>query len=136
MSNQERFPENQLHRLTQLLVEMKHELIEFVTTRVELFRSEIQENVKAFKAAAPLAIIAVVLLSTAYLLFTLAVVGLIAVAFLGNPYAWFFAFLIAAGAWTLVRCNCGLPRFPLTAQAGNIPPENPRGSQGRQSLAR
>jgi uncharacterized membrane protein YqjE len=97
----ERFPEQQIHRVTQLLLEMKGELLEFLTTRVELLRSEIQESVAAVKSAAPVAVIAVVLLMTAYLLLTLAVVGLIAVAFVGNPYAWFFAFLIVGGAWAL-----------------------------------
>jgi uncharacterized membrane protein YqjE len=100
-TNSERFPEQQIHRVTQLLLEMKGELLEFITTRVELLRSEIQESLAAVKAAAPMAVIAIVLLVTAYFLLTLAVVGLIAVAFVGNPYAWFFAFLIAGGAWAL-----------------------------------
>ena len=100
-NTQERFPEQQIHRVTQLLLEMKGELLDFVTTRYELLRAEIQESIAALKAAAPLALIAIVLLATAYLLLTLAVVGLIAVAFVGNPYAWFFAFLIAGGAWAL-----------------------------------
>jgi uncharacterized membrane protein YqjE len=100
-NTQERFPEPQIHRVTELLLEMKRELLDFVTTRVELFRSEVQETLAAIKSAAPLAVIAIVLMITAYLLLTLAVVGLIAVAFVGNPYAWFFAFLIAGGAWGL-----------------------------------
>src|SRR3954452_15416208 len=101
-TSQERFPELQFHRLTQLVLEMKRELVEFATTRVELLRSEIQESVAAMKAAAPMAVIAIVLLVTAYLLLTLALVGLVAVAFVGNPYAWFFAFLIVGGAWALL----------------------------------
>jgi uncharacterized membrane protein YqjE len=100
-NNHERFPEQQIHRVTQLLLEMKGELLEFVTTRVELLRSEIQESVAAAKAAAPMAVIAIVLMATAYLLLTLALVALIAVAFAGNPYAWFFAFLIAGVAWAI-----------------------------------
>jgi uncharacterized membrane protein YqjE len=101
MNNHEKFPETQLHELTQLVKEMKRELVDFVTTRFELLRSEMRETMDAFKSAIPFGVIAVLLMLTGYLLLTLAVVGLIAVAFWGSPYAWFFAFLITGLAWTI-----------------------------------
>ena len=121
MHNHEKFPENQLHQLSKLIVEMKNELIEFVSTRFELFRSEIREAASAWRAAAPLGLAAIVLLFTGYLLLTLAVVGLIAVAFAGNPYAWFFAFLITGSAWCLFGAVAAYLAYNSLRQHGIFP---------------
>ena len=86
--------------LAGLIVEIRDEIQEFLQTRVEMLKSECQETVRAFQAAAPLALLALVLLGSAYLLFTLALVGLIAVAFWNNPYHWFFAFLTVGAVWS------------------------------------
>ena len=83
------------------IADIKEEVISFVETRVNLFRAELKETLSSLKAALPLALIAAVTLLTAYLLLTLALVGLIAVAFWGSPYAWFFAFLIVGGLWLI-----------------------------------
>ncbi len=88
--------------LTTLLTEMKKELIDFLRTRIEMFKTEMQDKVRTLKTAAPLGIAAAVLLLTAYLLFTLALVGLIVAAFASNPYRWFLAFLAIAVAWTIL----------------------------------
>src|SRR5207248_2213783 len=81
--------------------EMKDELKDFLETRYEVFRSEMQEGLRTVKSAAPLAAAAVVFLATAYVLLTLALVALIAVAFWSSPYHWFFAFLIVGLIWTV-----------------------------------
>jgi uncharacterized membrane protein YqjE len=83
------------------LAEMKIELLDFLDTRIELLKTELQEKGKILKAAAPLGALGALLLATAYLLFTLALVSLVVVAFQDNPYRWFFAFLIVAFAWTV-----------------------------------
>ncbi len=83
------------------LAEMKVELLDFLDTRIELLKTELQEKGKILKAAAPLGALGALLLATAYLLFTLALVSLVVVAFQENPYRWFFAFLIVAFAWTV-----------------------------------
>lgn len=87
--------------LGNLIAELKEEATSFFTTRVEMFRSEFQETVRGWKSLLPLAVIAVVLLATAYALFTLALVSLVVVAFWGNPYHWFFAFLIVGFVWAV-----------------------------------
>jgi uncharacterized membrane protein YqjE len=87
--------------LASILAEMKLELLDFLDTRIELLKSELQEKGKILKAAAPLGALGALLLATAYLLFTLALVSLVVVAFQDNPYRWFFAFLAVAFAWTL-----------------------------------
>ena len=81
--------------LGDLIAELKHEATGFFTTRVEMFRSEFQETMRGWKSLLPLAVIAVVLLATAYALFTLAVVSLVVVAFWGNPYHWFFVWAVS-----------------------------------------
>jgi len=87
--------------LASTLAEMKIELLDFLNTRIELLKTELQEKGKILKAAAPLGALGALLLATAYLLFTLALVSLVVVAFQDNPYRWFFAFLIVAFAWTV-----------------------------------
>ncbi len=88
--------------LSTLLSEMKEELKEFVQTRIAMLRTELQEKMRIVKTAAPLGLTAVLLLSTAYLLFTMALVGLVAAFFAASPYRWCFAFLAIAGLWTIL----------------------------------
>lgn len=85
-----------------VLLEIKNELRDFVETRYELFRSELNEGLNTVKSAAPLAMAAALLFATAYLLLTLALVAVVAVAFWSNPYHWFFAFLIVGVLWAIV----------------------------------
>jgi uncharacterized membrane protein YqjE len=99
--NETRYSENHVRSLAAIVAEIKEEVKDFVQTRVEMFKSELQETLDAWKTAVPLAAIAVLLLVTAYLLLTLAVVGLVAVAFWDNPYRWFLAFLLVAVLWSI-----------------------------------
>jgi len=85
-----------------VLLEMKAELKDFVETRYELFRSELQEGLASAKSAAPLAAVSAVFLVTAYFLLTLALVSAVAVAFWSNPYHWFFGFLIVGVVWMVI----------------------------------
>jgi hypothetical protein len=108
--------------LAGLIVEIRDEIQEFLQTRVVMLKSEFQETVRAFQAAAPSALLALVLLGSAYLLFTLGLVGLIAVAFWNNPYHWFFSIfncwsgvvslggLAAYFAWNRLRTHGLFPR--------------------------
>jgi uncharacterized membrane protein YqjE len=96
-----RYAENHTRNLAAIVGEIKDEITDFVQTRVEMFKSELRETLDAWKTAVPLAAIAVLLLTTAYLLLTLAVVGLVAVAFWDNPYRWFLAFLSVGLLWSI-----------------------------------
>jgi uncharacterized membrane protein YqjE len=84
-----------------VLMEIKDELRDFIETRYQLFRSELNEGLSTVKSAAPLAVAALILFGTAYLLLTLALVAVIAVAFWNSPYHWSFAFLIVGVVWAL-----------------------------------
>jgi uncharacterized membrane protein YqjE len=87
--------------LASIVTEIKDEVKDFAATRLEMLKAELQEAVVTVKRVIPAAAAAMVLLATAYVLFALAVVGLVAVAFWNNPYRWFFAFLIVAVLWAV-----------------------------------
>ena len=84
-----------------ILGEMKDEIQEFVQTRIELLKRELQEKISAIKSAIPAAIIGGLLLLTAFLLLSFALVALVAVGFGENPYRWFFGFLIVGVFWAI-----------------------------------
>jgi uncharacterized membrane protein YqjE len=92
--------------LAAILSDMKSELQEFARTRIELLRREIREKTSALKAALPLAIAGSLLLSTAFLMLSLALAALIATAFGDNPYRWFFGCLAIAIVWAIGGASC------------------------------
>jgi uncharacterized membrane protein YqjE len=85
-----------------ILGDTKEEFKEFVDTRIALLRAEMREKVKMLKMAAPLAAVGILFLFTAYLLFTLALVGLVLAFLQGNPFRWAIAFAAVAVLWTIV----------------------------------
>lgn len=87
--------------LADILSEMKNEFQEFMQTRIELLRAELEEKARLMKAALPLAAVGLLFLTMAFILFSFALVGLVVVAFEGSPYRWFFAFLIVSFLWAL-----------------------------------
>ena len=100
--NRNSYAESQGPTLAGVVAEIKDETKEFVQTRVQMFQAELREKVATWKSGALLAGVGVLLLGTAYLLLTLALVGLVAVAFWGSPYAWFLAFLIVGALWGII----------------------------------
>ena len=85
-----------------VMAEIRDEIRDFVQTRVQMLRSELQEKISVWKAGTALAAAAVVLLATAYLLLTISLVCLVAVAFWASVYHWFFGFVIVGVAWALI----------------------------------
>jgi len=107
--------------LAGVVAELKDELKEFISTRIQMLKSELRDKISSLKVAAPLGIIALVLLGTAYLLFTLMLVALVAVAFEGNPYQWFLSFLIVGVLWSIVGGMCALFAWREFRQQGLAP---------------
>jgi uncharacterized membrane protein YqjE len=99
-TNQARYDESDERTLAEIVSEVRDELKDFVQTRVEMMRSEVRETVQAASRWLPLGVVAWVFLSTAYLLFTAAIVAAVSVAFVTNPYRWFLSFLAVALAWS------------------------------------
>ena len=94
--------------LGSIVAEIKMELKEFLNTRFQMIKAELQETISAVKTALPLSLLALGLFSTAFLLLTLAAVALVVSAFAGSPYAWFFAFVIIGVLWL---CFGGIATF-------------------------
>lgn len=85
--------------LGSIIAEIKDEVKEFVNTRVEMVKAELQETASAAKTAVPLILIALALFATGFLLLTMAAVVLVAFAFAGSALAWFYAAIIVAFVW-------------------------------------
>lgn len=85
--------------LADILTDIKNEFQEFAQTRIDLLRAELEEKTRLLKAAFPLFAIAALFLSMAFVLFSVALVGLVVVAFEGSSYRWFFAFLVISVLW-------------------------------------
>ena len=85
-----------------ILADTRDELKQFIETRIALLRTELGEKMTMIKRAAPLAASALVLLGTAYLLFTLALVGLVFALLPGSPFRWCLAFLAVAVLWAIL----------------------------------
>ena len=94
--------ENQERSLGEIVAEIKQESKEFLNTRLEMIRVEVHEAVRAARIGLPLFLLSLGLIAIAGLMFTLALVALIASAFAGSAYAWFFAFAIVGILWTVV----------------------------------
>jgi Putative Actinobacterial Holin-X, holin superfamily III len=88
--------------IAQVLSDTKDELKQFVDTRIAMLKTELQEKLKMLKVAAPLAAAGVVLLVTAYLLFTLSLVGLVFAFLPNNDFRWCLALFAVAVLWSLL----------------------------------
>jgi uncharacterized membrane protein YqjE len=88
--------------LAGVLNEVKDELKDFLQTRIVMLKAELGEKMRNFKTSLPMLATAVVFLGTAFLLFTLCLVGLISVAFYGDPFRWFFSFIIVAVLYSII----------------------------------
>lgn len=85
-----------------VLTDTKEELGQFLETRIAMLKTEVREKLKTLKLAAPLAAAGIVLLTTAYLLFTIAVVALVYAFLPDNAYRWCLAFVAVALLWSIV----------------------------------
>jgi uncharacterized membrane protein YqjE len=93
---------NNFKDLSTLLTELKEEFKDFLQTRLKMLKAELEEKIKMVKTAAPFAVVGILLLGTAYLLFTMALVGLVVAFLANNPYRWCFAFLTVALLWSIL----------------------------------
>lgn len=85
--------------LGSIIAEIRDEFKEFANTRVRVIKSELHETLVALRLAVPLLITALVLGLIAIVLFSLAFVVLLASAFPGSAYAWFYGFAIVGVIW-------------------------------------
>lgn len=114
-------PENHERSLGSIIAEIKDEMKSFITTRVQMVKTELMEAMGALKIAVPLAGMAIIMGATAFLLLSLAVVAAVAIAFQGNPYAYVFAFLIVGAAWLLLGGVMGFIAYNRVRSHGPFP---------------
>jgi uncharacterized membrane protein YqjE len=93
---------NHTRPLGAIISEVRNELKDFLNTRVLMLKAELHETLAGIRVALPLGVITLLLLGTAFLLFSAAIVTLVASAFAGNPYAWFFGLIIVAVLWAVL----------------------------------
>jgi uncharacterized membrane protein YqjE len=103
-----RYAEHHGRTLAEVISEIKEEVKEFLETRVSMFIAEMREKLHNSKNAAIFAIIALVLAAVGFLMLSVALAALVAVAFWGSPYAWFFGFLIIGLLWTILATMLGV----------------------------
>ena len=107
--------------LVSIIAEIREELKEFINTRVEMVKAEVQETMGAFKVAVPLGLMALALGWVAFLMFTLAVVVLIHSAFAGSAYAWFYAFVIVGFLWICFAAVSAFFAYNAIRSRGRFP---------------
>lgn len=85
-----------------ILAETKDELKQFVTTRVNILKAEMDEKIRHIKAVIPLAVVAALFLVSCWMVFTFALIALLHSLFLPSLYAWLWASLIVAAVYLVV----------------------------------
>ncbi|MCU1302988.1 MAG: hypothetical protein JWQ87_3272 [Candidatus Sulfotelmatobacter sp.] len=88
--------------LAEVMSDAKEELTQFVQTRFELLKTELEQKFKLLKVAGLLAAVAAVLIATAYLFLTVALAAFVAATFADSPYRWVFGFLAVGVLWGLL----------------------------------
>lgn len=101
--------------------DLKVEMKEFVSTRVAMLRSEMREKTESWRRAAPMLVAGIVLLGTAWLLLTGAIVAAIYVAFQGNPWAAFLALIITCFGYAVFGGICALGAIKMIQDTGVAP---------------
>ena len=100
-------PGNQERSLGAIIAETKDELKSFINTRVRMIKAEFQESLGSIAIGLGLSLLCLGLLTIASLLFTAAVVAVVASAFAGNPYSWVLAFVIVGAIWSAFAAIAG-----------------------------
>jgi len=88
--------------ISTILAETKDELKQFVTTRVNILKAEMEEKISRIKSVIPLAIVAVLFLISSWGVFTFALIALLHALFLPSVYAWLWASLIVTAVYMAV----------------------------------
>jgi uncharacterized membrane protein YqjE len=85
-----------------ILAETKDEIKQFVTTRVNILRAEIDEKVARLKAVIPLVLVAAMFLLSGWMVFTFALIAVLHTLFMPSAYAWLWASLIVTAVYLVV----------------------------------
>jgi len=87
--------------LSAVVNDLKEESKQFVSTRLAMLQAEMKEKISAWKTAIPMLVIGAVLMGTAWLLLTGALVAAVYVAFANSAWAAFLALIIVCVAYAI-----------------------------------
>ena len=104
-----------------LVAEIRDELREFASTRIEMLKAELQEKTSAAKIWVPLAAVALILLGTAYLLLTLTIASLVVVALGDNPFRWAIGLGSVGVVWGLTGGIVAVVAWKKVTSEGMFP---------------
>jgi uncharacterized membrane protein YqjE len=90
-----------------ILTETKQEFVQFVTTRVNILKAEIDEKVNRLKSILPLLAVAFTLLLSGWMAFTFALIALLHGLFMPSANAWLWASLIVTGVYMILGAVAG-----------------------------
>lgn len=96
------FEVHQGRSLSDIVAELREELKQFLDTRLKMLKSELRDGLSAILVAVPLGVVALMFVVTGFLLISAAVVTLVASAFSGNAYAWFYGLIIVGVLWFII----------------------------------
>ena len=88
--------------VAEVLNDCKEDLKDFVSTRLQMLRGEMRDKLSTLKLALPALLVGAILLLAAFFLFTWGLVSLIAMAMIGEPYAYTVAFFVVFALYALV----------------------------------
>lgn len=101
--------------------EVKGELRDFISTRLNLLRVEMREKASSFKAGIPLIVAGALLLLVAAVMLNVAILAVIASAFGGGVMAWCWSALILFGLYAIIGGGCSFVGVREIKQTGVIP---------------
>jgi len=108
--------------LTILISEIRDGVKDLLGTRLGLLKAEIKEKTRTWKQVLPFFLVAVVLVLTAWMAFTFALVAWVHALFLPSPFAWVWGALIVGGAYALIGLALGWFAYGEVTSVGGIMP--------------
>lgn len=112
---------NRERTIAEILNDFKVEAKDFVNTRVQMLRTEMNEKVSAVKSSIPALGAAALFGVTAWFLITAALVALIAMAFPGRPYQYALSLLIVGVIYALIAAIAGMYGMKTLKGSGMSP---------------
>jgi uncharacterized membrane protein YqjE len=104
-----------------ILTETKQEIVQFVTTRVNILKTEIAEKARTLKLAMPIIFFAVALLLGGWMALTFALIALLRGLFMPSVYAWGWAALIVSSAYLVLGIATGWFAYAEIKATGLMP---------------
>ena len=104
-----------------VLAETKQELQEFIATRINILKSDINEKLKTWKWAVPLLLLSLSILLAAWITVTIGLAAAVHVWFLPSAYSWFFAGIIVGVLYAVIGGSLFLFSWRELRQAGVAP---------------